>query len=33
MPQKRMSIYTSRSVGSRRGIVTAASGEVAPAAE
>jgi hypothetical protein len=33
MPQKRISICTSRSVGSRRGIEDEASGEVALAAE
>ena len=33
MPQKRISICTSRSVGSRRGIVVEASGDVALAAE
>jgi hypothetical protein len=33
MPQKRISIWTSWSVGSRRGIVVGASGEVALAAE
>ena len=33
MPQNRISICTSRSVGSRRGIVVEASGDVALAAE
>ena len=33
MPQKRISICTSRSVGSRRGIVVRTSGDVALAAE
>ncbi len=33
MPQKRISIWTSRSVGSRRAIVAEASGDVALAAE
>jgi hypothetical protein len=33
MPQKRISICTSRSVGSRRGIIVEASGDVSLAAE
>jgi hypothetical protein len=33
MPQKRISICTSCSAGSRRGIVVEASGDVSPAAE